>query len=56
MACFGIFQSCREQNVPNPKSGWDRDPDKLTCVTCTQEDMTNPSFSHSFLLFSSLIP
>ena len=43
-ACYGlsvrglrlvtvVFQSCHEENDPDPKSGQHLDPDKLVCAT-----------------------
>ena len=44
MACSDSFPSCREKNDPDPKSGWDLDPDKPVWSTSCQEDVTVPSF------------
>ena len=36
---------------PNPKSGYDLDPDKPVCAKSCRRDVTNPVFSHSFFVF-----
>ena len=56
MACHGSFLSCCEENDPDHKSGWDLDTDKPVCSTSCREYVTDPSFSCTFLWFSSLIP
>ena len=55
MACRSSFSSCKE-NHPDPKSGWDLDPDKPVCVTSCHGGLTDPAFLHAFSCFSSLIP
>ena len=55
MACPDSFPSCHEENDPNPKSGRDLDPDKPVWSTSCREYVTDPSFSHAFLWFSSPI-
>ena len=55
MACPDSFQSCREENDPDPKSGRDLDSDKAVWATPCQEGETDPSFSCAFLWFLSPI-
>ena len=55
MACPDSFLPCREENDPDPESVRYLDPDKLVCFTSCREDVTNPSFLHTFLWFSSQI-
>ena len=59
--CYGLsvkclwlvaVPSCREENDPDPKSGRDLDLDKPVCASCL-EDVTESTFLHSFLWFSS---
>ena len=50
-ACSGSFPSCREENYPDSKSGQHRDPEKPVWSTSCWEDLTNPSFLRTFLLF-----
>ena len=50
------FPSCLEENDPDPKSGRELDPDLPVWSTSCLEDVTDPSFSHSFGGVSSPIP
>ena len=50
IACPGSFPSCREENDPDSKSGWDLNPDKPECSTSCWEDVTDPSFSRAFFV------
>ena len=34
-ACSGSFPSCHEENDPDPKSGWDVDPDPRVVESVT---------------------
>ena len=45
-----------EENYPDPKSGRDPQPDKPVCAKSCQEDVTNLTFSYTFLWFWSPIP
>ena len=51
MACPGSFLSCHKENDPDSNSVWDLDPGKPVWSTFCQEYVTNPSFSHTFLVF-----
>ena len=50
MAYHGSFQSCPEENSPNPKSGWDLDPVKLVCATSCREYETDQASLHLFVV------
>ena len=53
IACPGSFPSCHEENDPNPKSGWDLEPDKLVCaVSCWDISLTQ----HFCVLFHGFHP
>ena len=53
MACHGSFLSCCEENDPDPKSGWDPDPDKPVCATSCWGDVTDTAFLRTFCGFRS---
>ena len=62
LACYGFMAGrtslpySHEENYPDPKSGWELVPNKPVCATSGQEDVTDTSFLHAFLWFSSPIP
>ena len=56
MACRCSFQSCHEENDPNPMSGLDLDSNKLECATSCWANITDPTFLRTFWGFLSLIP
>ena len=51
MVCLDSLLACLKKYDPDPKSGWDLEPDKLVCPMSCQKDVTNPSFSHAFWWF-----
>ena len=53
MACHSSFLFCRGENHPNPKSGWNIDPDKPGCTMSCQGDLTDPIFLCAFSDFLS---
>ena len=48
MACPGRVPSSWGENYPNPKSGWDLDPDKPGCNMSCWGDENEPTFLHAF--------
>ena len=47
-ACHGSFPSCCAENHPDPKSGWEVDPDKPVCTISCWRDVTDPKFWYAF--------
>ena len=51
-ACPSTFMSDHVQNYPDPKSGWDLDPDKLGSITTCWEVKLTDIFTNTLMLFS----
>ena len=52
MACPGSCPSSHGKRHPDPKSGWEIEPDKLGCIIPCQGDETNPKVLRIFFVFA----